>query len=95
LGRLAAVTAQDGAGLLVAVLPELHQIEGSYPFAGEHRKIEDYLASRQVRTIDLVACLRGHGPEPSLWVTAADNHPNVKANTLIAGCVGAAIALPR
>lgn len=95
LGRLAEVTAQDGTGLLVAVLPELHQIEGAYPFASEHRKIEDYLASRQVRTIDLVACLRGHGPETSLWITPADTHPNVKANTLIAGCVGAAIAPPR
>ena len=69
LGRLAAVTAQDGTGLLVAVLPELHQIDGAYPFEKEQRKIEDYLASRQVRTIDLLGCLRGHGPETSLWIT--------------------------
>jgi len=95
LGRLAALTAQDGTGLLVAVLPELHQIEGVYPFEKEQRKIEDYLASRHVRTIDLLDCLRGHGPENSLWVTPADSHPNVKANTLIAGCISAAVPLPR
>lgn len=89
LGRLAAVTAQDGTGLLVAVLPELHQINGAYPFEKEQRKIEDYLASRQIRTVDLLGCLRGHGPEIGFWVTPADAHPNVRANTLIAGCVSA------
>jgi hypothetical protein len=91
LGRLAAVTAQDGTGLLVAILPELHQINGVYPFEKDQRKIEDYLASRRIRTIDLLGCLRGHGPEAGLWITPADAHPNVKANTLIAGCVSAAI----
>jgi lysophospholipase L1-like esterase len=91
LGRLAAATARDGTALAVAILPELHQINGGYPFETEQRKIEDYLRSQQVRTIDLLPCLRGHGPEPSLWVTAADDHPNAKANALIAGCVGAAV----
>jgi hypothetical protein len=91
LGRLAAVTTQDGTDLLVAILPELHQINGAYPFENEQRKIEDYLASRQIRTIDLLDCLRGHGPEIGLWITPADTHPNVKANTLIAGCVSAGI----
>lgn len=89
LARLAAVTAQDGTGMLVAILPELHQIDTAYPFEKEHRKIEDYLAARHVRTIDLLDCLRGHGPEAGLWITPADTHPNVKANTLIAGCLAA------
>src|ERR1017187_3372296 len=84
LGRLAAATAQDGTGLLVAVLPELHQINGAYPFEKELRKIEEYLVSCRIRTIDLLACLRGHGPESGLWITPADAHPNVKANSLIA-----------
>ena len=94
LGRLAAITAQDGAGLLVAILPELHQIDGTYPFEKEQRKIEDYLASRHIRTIDLLGCLRGHGPETGLWITPADAHPNVKANTLTAACIGARVPLP-
>jgi lysophospholipase L1-like esterase len=92
LGRLAEVTAQDGTGLLVAILPELHQINGAYPFEKEQRKIEDYLTSRRIRTLDLLPCLRGHGPEASLWITPADAHPNVKANTLVAGCVSTGIA---
>ena len=84
LGRLAELTAHDGTGLVVAILPELHQINGAYPFAGAQRKITDYLASRRIRTVDLLGCLRGHGPETRLWITPADAHPNVKANTLIA-----------
>ena len=95
LGRLSAVTAQEGTGLLVSILPELHKLNGEYPFAKEQRKIEDYLASHQISTIDLLGCLRGHGPEIGLWVTPADAHPNGKANTLIAGCVSAAIPFPR
>jgi lysophospholipase L1-like esterase len=91
LQRLAETTARDGAGLLVAILPELHQINGTYSFAAEQQKIEDYLAARKIRTIDLLPCLQGHGPEAGLWITPGDAHPNAKANELIAGCVDAAI----
>jgi len=87
LGRLAEATGRDGAGLLVAILPELHQINSAYPFAAEQEKIQDYLASRGIRAVDLLPCLRGHGPEIGLWITPADAHPNVKANTLIAACL--------
>ena len=67
----------------MAILPELHQIDNAYPFEKEQRKIADYLASRRIRTIDLLDCLRGHGPGGGLWVTPADDHPNGKANALI------------
>jgi hypothetical protein len=91
MARLAEDTSHDGVGLLVALLPELHQLNGEYPFEKEHRKIEDFLTSRGVHWIDLVGCLRGHGPESAYWVTPADTHPNRKANVLIAGCVDAAL----
>jgi lysophospholipase L1-like esterase len=85
LGELAALTRADGAALLAAILPELHQIEGdTYRFAREQRKIEDVLAANGIPTVDLIEGLRGHGPESSLWVTPADPHPNGKANALIA-----------
>jgi hypothetical protein len=92
LRRLADITAGDGTGLLILILPELHRINGSYPFEKEQRKIEDSLDSQKTRWIDLISCLRDHGPEAELWITPADAHPNVKANTLIATCVGAAVA---
>jgi len=91
LDRLAQATAREGAGLLVAVLPELHQINGTYPFAAQQQKIIDFLASRHVRTVDLLPCLRGHGPETGLWITPGDAHPNAKANGLIAGCLSGAV----
>ena len=91
LGRLADAAARDSAALLVAILPELHQINGAYPFAAEQQKVKDYLATRRIRTLDLLPCLRGHGPESTLWVTPADTHPNAKANTLIAACVAGAL----
>lgn len=84
LRDLAAVTKVNGAKLLVTILPELHQINNDYPFVREHQLIKDTVAAEQVPVIDLIDGLRGHGPEPSLWVTPADDHPNGKANTLIA-----------
>jgi lysophospholipase L1-like esterase len=85
LAELAALTRADGAALLAAILPELHQIEaGSYRFEREQQKIKDALAADGIPTVDLIEGLRGHGPESSLWVTPADPHPNGKANALIA-----------
>jgi lysophospholipase L1-like esterase len=85
LAELAALTRADGAALLAAILPELHQIEGdSYRFEREQQKIKDALAADRIPMIDLIEGLRGHGPESSLWVTPADPHPNGKANSLIA-----------
>jgi lysophospholipase L1-like esterase len=84
LRELAAVTNQDGVRLLVTILPELHEINGTYRFAREHQKIKDVLAAQRTPVIELIDGLRGHGPESSLWVTLADPHPNGKANSLIA-----------
>jgi hypothetical protein len=74
----------DGAKLLVAILPELHEINQSYPFTQQTQKIKDVLASVHVPVIDLIDGLRNHGPERSLWITDADDHPDGKANALIA-----------
>ena len=71
--------------LLVALLPELHEInKGSYPFRPQHQKIMDLLASNNVPVIDLIDGLKDRGPESSLWVTTDDVHPNRNANDLIA-----------
>lgn len=84
LVNLSKFTRAQGADLLVAMLPELHQINGdSYPFTNEQKKIEAVLAARNVPVIDLIQGLRDHGPEQTLWVTPSDPHPNGKANALI------------
>jgi hypothetical protein len=84
LVTLADSTRSDGAKLLVAILPELHQINGdTYPFKAEHRKIENVMAAEQVPVVELIDGLKDHGPEKSLWVTPLDDHPDSKANDLI------------
>jgi len=84
LRGLVDTTRKDGTALLVALLPELHQINGSYPFIEAHEKIHKVLAPEGVPFIELIDGLRNHGPESSLWVTPLDAHPNAKANSLIA-----------
>jgi hypothetical protein len=83
LRRLATLSQEDHFALLVTMLPELHEINGVYPFAAEHQKIKDVLAKDQVPYMDLIDGLRGRGPESDLWVTPADDHPSGKANSLI------------
>jgi lysophospholipase L1-like esterase len=81
---LAASTRNDQTKLIVALLPELHQINDSYPFTEAHQKIKDVLAPEGVPVLELIDGLRNHGPEIELWVTPLDDHPSGKANTLIA-----------
>lgn len=84
LGSLADSTRSNGARVLVALLPELHQINGdSYPFKAAHQKIKDVLAADHVPVVELIDGLKDHGPEETLWVTRQDDHPNAKANDLI------------
>jgi hypothetical protein len=69
----------------VALLPELHRINNdSYPFKEQHQKIKSLLAAEGIPVIDLIDGLKDHGFEGTLWVTPADDHPNAKANSLIA-----------
>jgi len=81
---LAASTKRDHAKLLVALLPELHQINNDYPFTAAHQKIKDILQPENVPVVDLIEGLRNHGPESTLWVTPLDDHPSSKAHALIA-----------
>jgi len=84
LRDLAETTRNDHTKLLVALLPELHQINDDYPFTAAHQKIKDVLTPEHVPVLDLIDGLRNHGPESSLWVTPADDHPNGKADALVA-----------
>ena len=84
LVSLANSTRSHNAKLLVAILPELHQInDDSYPFRAAHQKIQDVMAAENVPALELIDGLKDHGPEETLWVTALDDHPNAKANNLI------------
>jgi lysophospholipase L1-like esterase len=88
---LAATTRDEHTKLIVALLPELHEINQEYPFTAEHQKIKGVLAPTGVPVLDLIDGLRGHGPEETLWVTKLDDHPSGKANGLIAAQLREAI----
>ena len=83
LVKLATTTREDNTRLLVTILPELREINDVYPFVSQHQKIKDVLDAHHVPSLELIDGLRGHGPESSLWVTPADDHPNGKANALV------------
>jgi lysophospholipase L1-like esterase len=84
LASLAASTRSHDAKLLIALLPELHQINGdTYPFKTAHQKIKNVMAAANVPVVELIDGLKDHGPEETLWVTALDDHPNAKANNLV------------
>src|SRR5215469_739614 len=81
---LANSTRSHDAKLLVAILPELHQInDDSYPFRAAHQKIKDVMSAENVPVLELIDGLKDRGPEETLWVTSLDDHPNAKANNLI------------
>jgi lysophospholipase L1-like esterase len=84
IGSLAESTRSHGAKLLVAILPELHQINGdSYPFKNAHQKIKDVAVTENVPVVELIDGLKDHGAEETLWVTPLDDHPNARANDRI------------
>jgi lysophospholipase L1-like esterase len=85
---LVAATRSDHTPLLVALLPELRQINAEYPFAAQHQKLAQFLTAERVPTLDLLNGLRNRGPESELWVTPLDDHPNGKANALVASQLG-------
>ncbi len=85
LKSLASSTRSDRTSLLVALLPELHEInDDGYPFKAQHQKIKSVLAADGVPVIELIDGLKDQGPENTLWVTPLDDHPDAKANDLIA-----------
>ena len=85
LESLAHSARTGGGGLLVALLPELRRINGAaYPFQSEHRKIRSLLAAQDVPAIDLIEGLKDRGPESGLWISRFDDHPNARANALVA-----------
>lgn len=81
---LVSTTQRENTKVLVALLPELHQINDNYPFTAAHQKIKDVATAAHAPVLDLIDGLRNHGPESTLWVTPLDDHPNGKANALVA-----------
>jgi hypothetical protein len=80
--QLADYCKSNGIRLLIANLPELHDVK-TYRFDEITRLVADTARENGVDFVDLLPSLRQE-ESSSLWVTAPDPHPNGRANELIA-----------
>jgi lysophospholipase L1-like esterase len=80
--ELAQLCRERDITLLIANIPELHELSG-YPFSYATDYIEELAAEADVPFIDLLPALSEYEPE-SLWVSPEDPHANALANAVIA-----------
>lgn len=83
LDELIQLTREDGADVLVAIIPELHVLGEDYPFADCEQQVAAAAAEAGARAVDLRPALAREVPE-SLWVSPGDAHPNARGHRLIA-----------
>lgn len=75
--------AERGIALKVVLLPELHD-PAHYPFAKEHAKVMEFLASHGIAALDITPAFAGTKDPHALWVALDDAHPNATAHATIA-----------
>ncbi len=74
---------EQGFRFAVVIYPMLFGLDKEYPFAEEHKKIKDYLASIGVEAFDITDAFLGQ-KDTELWVHPANSHPNRRANAIAA-----------
>jgi hypothetical protein len=82
LQRLAEYCKANGITLIVANLPELHDVE-NYQFGVVTDLVQGAARENGVQFVDLLPLLRKH-ESSDLWVTRPDPHPNALAHDVIA-----------
>ena len=80
--RLADYCKANGITLVIASLPELHDVK-NYRFDLVTQLVKEAAAENGAIFVDLLPSVRGE-PSEALWVTPPDPHPNALANGLIA-----------
>ena len=83
LQELIRICRARGIRLTVALLPELHDVEATYPFGFVHERVAAFVSGQGASVIDLDGAFRGHEPK-TLWVSPGDAHPNALAQRIIA-----------
>lgn len=82
--RLASLAAQDGFGLVMFLLPELHAVGPEYGFRDIHERVRSAANEAGIpRVTDLAPLFAGEEPE-GLWVSLDDAHPNARAHAILA-----------
>jgi lysophospholipase L1-like esterase len=92
--RLAEFTNANGITLLIAVLPELHEVD-NYRFQRVTELVRQAADQYGAAFVDVLPTLKDQ-PSSKLWVTPPDPHPNALAHQLIAqGLFAALQRLPK
>jgi len=82
IGRLAKSARASGARLVIANLPELHDV-ANYRFGRITDLVRKSAEENGAEFVDVLPAL-AEQPPAKLWVTAPDPHPNAYANAFIA-----------
>jgi hypothetical protein len=86
LARLEALSRERGFRVALVIFPELHRLDGSYPFEEIHALVAKTARELSIPTLDLLPAFRGRGAE-QLWVHPTDHHPNEIAHGLAAEAI--------
>ncbi len=86
LEHAVALASERDIAIALVIFPELHELEGTYPFEDIHRLVIETCNRLGLPVIDLLPTFRGHQDE-SLWVHPSDHHPNEVAHRLAATAI--------
>jgi len=82
--RLAALAEEDGFGLVMFLLPELHAVGPEYGFREISERVRSAASAAGIaRVTDLAPAFAAEDPE-GLWVSLDDAHPNARAHAILA-----------
>lgn len=78
---------ERGIPVAVFIIPELHDLSSTYPFADIHQILLDTAAGLGLPAVDLYPAFGGYSPEEDLWVTPTDAHHNAVAQAMLAQAI--------
>jgi lysophospholipase L1-like esterase len=81
---LAGICKTRNLPLHILLIPELHTLSGNYEFKDIHDLIRQVGAKNNVPVLDLIDAFPATGDPVQYWASPEDDHPNDKANELMA-----------
>jgi lysophospholipase L1-like esterase len=76
--------------LVVAIIPELSNLDERYPFRGVHERVVAMCASLGFQTADVLPAFKGQNG-PQFWIHPRDRHPNAQGHQIIEGALVAPV----
>lgn len=94
LARAARLAEGRNFRLALAIFPELHRLDGGYPFRAVHELVRRDAEALGIPVLDLFDAFRGRDAR-ELWAHPADHHPNAEAHRIAADAILAFLRDPR